>query len=53
LKVLDGAIFLKTLWVFFLGSPNSKMTLATLNTTFQIELGRFVNDSTCIIQIFV
>ncbi len=51
LKVLDGAIFLKTLWVFFLALPNSKMTLATLNTHFHIDLGRFIGDWTCIIQI--
>ncbi len=31
LKVLNGALFLKTLWVFLLGLPNFKMTLTTLN----------------------
>ncbi len=51
LKVLDGALFLWTLWVFLLGLSNQKMTLATLNTDFHIDLGRFVGDWTCIIQI--
>jgi hypothetical protein len=51
LKVLDGALFLWTLWVFLLGFSNQKMTLATLNTNFDIDLGRFVGDWTCIIQI--
>jgi hypothetical protein len=27
------------------------MTLASLNTSFHIDLGRFVSDWTCIIQI--
>jgi hypothetical protein len=27
------------------------MTLTTLNTSFHIDLGRFVGDWTCIIQI--
>jgi len=40
LKVLNGALFLWTLWVFFLGLPNLKMTLATLNTSFHIKLRR-------------
>jgi hypothetical protein len=44
LKVLDGAIFFRTLWVFFLGLANSKMTVATLNTNFHIDWGRFVGD---------
>jgi hypothetical protein len=44
LKVLNGAIFLKTLWVFLLGPPNSKMTSTTLNISFHIDLGRFVGD---------
>jgi hypothetical protein len=44
LKVFDAAIFLKFFWVFLLGPPNSKMTLATLNTSFHIDLGRFVGD---------
>jgi hypothetical protein len=51
LKVLDGALFLWTLWVFLLGLPNLKMTSATLNTSLHIDLGRFVGDWTCIIQI--
>jgi hypothetical protein len=51
LKVLDGALFLWTLWVSFLRLPNQKMTLITLNTNFHIDLGRFVGDQTCIIQI--
>jgi hypothetical protein len=42
LKFLDGAISLWNLWVFLLGLPNQKMTLATLNTNFHIDLGRFV-----------
>jgi hypothetical protein len=32
------------LWVFFLGLPNLKMTSTTLNTSFHIDLGRFVSD---------
>ncbi len=44
LKNLNGEIFLKTLWVFLLGLPNQKMTSATLNTSFQIDLRKFVND---------
>jgi hypothetical protein len=44
MKFLDGALFLWTLWVFLLGLPNKKMTLATLNTSFHINLGRFVGD---------
>ncbi len=51
LKFLDGAISLWNLWVFLLGLPNQKMTLATQNTNFHIDLGRFVGDWTCIIQI--
>jgi hypothetical protein len=42
LKVLDGAIFLRTLWVFLLKLPNSKMTSITLNTSFHIDLGRLL-----------
>jgi hypothetical protein len=44
LKVLDGALFLWTLWVFLIELPNFKMTSATLNTSFHIDLGRFVGD---------
>jgi hypothetical protein len=44
LKFLDGALFLWTLWVFLLGLPNFKMTSITLNTSFHIDLGRFVGD---------
>jgi hypothetical protein len=44
LKVLDGALFLWILWVFLVGLPNLKMTLTTLNTSFHIDLGRFVDD---------
>jgi hypothetical protein len=44
LKVLDGALFLWTLWVFLLRFPNLKMTLTTLTTSFHIDLGRFVGD---------
>jgi hypothetical protein len=44
LKFLDGAISLWNLWVFLLGLPNQKMTLATQNTNFHIDLGRFVGD---------
>jgi hypothetical protein len=39
-----GALFLWTLWVFLSRLPNQKMTLVTLNTSFHIDLGRFVND---------
>ncbi len=31
MKVLDGTISLKSLWVFLLGLSNLKMTLTTLN----------------------
>jgi hypothetical protein len=51
LKILDEALFLWILWVFFLGFPNQKMTSATLNTSFHIDLGMFVGDWTHIIQI--
>jgi hypothetical protein len=44
LKVLDVALFLWTLWVFFLGFSNLKMTSAKLNISFHIDLGRFVTD---------
>jgi hypothetical protein len=44
LKFLDGALFLWTLWVFFLGSPNLKMMSTTLNTSFHIDLGSFISD---------
>jgi hypothetical protein len=44
LRVLNGALFLRTLWVFLLILPNLKMTLATLNTNFDIDLGKFVSD---------
>jgi hypothetical protein len=44
LKVLDGVIFLWILWAFFLGLPNQKMTLITSNTSFHMDLGRFVGD---------
>jgi hypothetical protein len=50
LKVLDGAFFLWTLKVFLLKLLNLKMTSATLNTNFHINLGRFVGDWTCFIQ---
>jgi hypothetical protein len=44
LKVLDGTLFLWTLWVFLLRLPNLKMTSITLNTSFHIDLGRNVGD---------
>jgi hypothetical protein len=44
LKVLDGVLFFWALWVFLLGLPNQKMTITTLNSSFHIDLGRFVND---------
>jgi hypothetical protein len=44
LKVLDEELFLCILWDFLLGLPNLKMTLVTLNTSFHIDLGRFVGD---------
>jgi hypothetical protein len=44
LKALNGPLFIWTLWVFFLGLPNFKMTLTTLNTSFHIDLGRFIGD---------
>jgi hypothetical protein len=44
LKVLNGALFLKTLWVFLLILPNLKMTSTTLNTSSDIDLGKFVSD---------
>jgi hypothetical protein len=39
-----GHLFIWTLWVFLLGLPNKKMTLATLNTSFHIDLGSFIGD---------
>jgi hypothetical protein len=42
-KALHGLLFIWTLWIFFLGLPNFKMTLTTLNTSFHIDLGRFVD----------
>jgi hypothetical protein len=50
LKALHGSLFIWTLWIFFSGFPNLKMTSATLNTSFHIDLGRFVGDWQCIIQ---
>jgi len=44
LKVLHGALFIWTLWVFLLGLPNLKMISITLNTSFNIDLRRFVDD---------
>jgi hypothetical protein len=44
LKVLYVALFLWILWVFLLGLPNLEMRLATLNTSFHIDLGRFGRD---------
>jgi hypothetical protein len=44
LEVLDGALFLWTLWVFLLGLTNQKMTSTTLNTSFHIDFGQFVGD---------
>jgi hypothetical protein len=44
LKVVDGALFIWTLWVFLLRLSNFKMTSVTLNTGFHIYLGRFVGD---------
>jgi hypothetical protein len=49
-KVLDGALFLWTFWVFLLWLSNFKMTSTTLNISFHIDLGKFVSDWTCIIQ---
>jgi hypothetical protein len=44
LKVSNEEIFLKTLWVFLSRLPNSKITLATLNSSSHIDLGRFIGD---------
>jgi hypothetical protein len=44
LKILDGALFLWTLWVFLLGLPNQKMASITSNTNCHIHLGRFIGD---------
>jgi hypothetical protein len=44
LEVLNRALFFWTLCVFFLRPPNLKMASATLNTSFHIDLGRFVGD---------
>jgi hypothetical protein len=41
---LDGELFFWTKWVFLLGLSNLKMTSARLNTSFHIDLGRFVGD---------
>jgi hypothetical protein len=43
-KVLDGALFVWTLWVFLLGLPNFKLKSTTLNTSFHIDLGRIIGD---------
>jgi hypothetical protein len=50
LKALNGLLFIWTLWIFLSGLPNLKMTLATLNTSFHIDLKRFMGDWRCIIQ---
>jgi hypothetical protein len=50
LKFLDGALFLLTLWVFLLGLPNLKMISSIVDTSFHIDLGKFVGDWTCIIK---
>jgi hypothetical protein len=50
LKVLDGTLLFWTLWVLLLELPNQKMTSITLNTSFHIDLGKFVNDWRCVIQ---
>jgi hypothetical protein len=44
LEVLNGALFLWTLWIFLLGLPNLKNKSVTLNTSFHIDLGWFVGD---------
>ncbi len=44
LKVLYWALFFWTLWLFCLQLPNFKMTSVTLNTSFYINLKRFVDD---------
>jgi hypothetical protein len=44
LKILDGALFFWILWVFLLRLPNLKMTSTTLNTSSDIDLGKFVSD---------
>ncbi len=44
MKFLNGALFLWTLWIFLLGLLNQKMTLATLNISFHIDLRKFVGD---------
>jgi hypothetical protein len=46
LKALHSFVFCE----FSLRLPNLKMTSVTLNTSSYINLGRFVNDWTCIIQ---
>jgi hypothetical protein len=44
LKVLSGALFLWTLWVFLSRLPNFKMISVTLNTSFHIDLEIVVKD---------
>jgi hypothetical protein len=44
LKILDGALFFWTLWGFLLRLPKLKMASITLNTSFRIDLGRFLGD---------
>jgi len=44
LRALHGSLIMWTLWVFFLGPSNFKMTSITLNISFHIDLGRFVGD---------
>jgi len=43
-KTLHGPLFIWISSVFLLGLPNFKMALVTLNTSFHIDLGRFVGD---------
>jgi hypothetical protein len=47
---LDCEPKVKVMIIFFLGLPNFKMTSATLNTSFHIDLKRFIGDWTCIIE---
>jgi len=44
LRVLNGVLLFWTLWVFLLGFSNQKMISTTLNTSFHIDLRRFVGD---------
>jgi hypothetical protein len=50
LKFLFGVLFIWILWVVVLGLPNSKMILAFVNVSVDVDLWGFLNDWTFINQ---